>query len=260
MAKEPTWEEAIQTVLKGTSEPLHYGDIADRVVAEQIKKTVGATPPATVAATLARLVKDPDCGIQRLGKGYYSLKSNETQISQVETTADVPDDVAEAGALRAFGMFWRRDLVVWDSKPKLLGRQSSAAATVNFAGQVGVYLLHDRDRVIYVGRASESMAARLKAHTIDRLSGRWDRFSWFGLKRVDEKGELSEMVPQWSAEVVIDTMEALLIESLEPPLNRRRGDNLGSLEYIQESDPEIVKQERKRLLLEMANKIGIENF
>ena len=38
---------------------------------------------------------------------------------------------------------------------------------------------------------------------------------------------------------MVETMEALLIESLEPPLNRRRGDNLSSIEYIQTPNPQI---------------------
>lgn len=260
MAKEPTWEDAVQTVLRSTSESLHYAEIADRVVNEKIKKIIGATPPATVAATLARIVRDPSRGIRRLGGGYYACELPGYSQTNLDAISEINTEVIEAGALSAFGMFWRRDLVILDSKPKLLGRQSSAKVLVNFSGQVGVYLLHDRDRVIYVGRASESLASRLKAHTTDRLSGRWDRFSWFGLKRVNEAGELSEVIPHWSVDVVIDTMEALLIESLEPPLNRRRGDNLASIEYIQETDPEIVKQERKRLLSEMANKIGLDNF
>ena len=258
MAKEPTWEAAVAQVLLAAKQPLHYGEIADRVVAEQIKKSVGATPPATVAATLTRMLKDPACGITRVGKGYYtSAVAIEEAASSAETGN--PDDPSEAGALSAFGMYWRRDWVMWDSKPRILGRQSLAAEAVNFSDQVGVYLLHDRDRVIYVGRASDSIAVRLKVHTVDRLSGRWDRFSWFGLKGVDESGQLRDLVPQWDADVVVDTMEALLIESLEPPLNRRRGDNLGSLEYIQAEDPEIRKREKKRVLAEMARNVGIDD-
>lgn len=258
MAKEPTWEAAVQQVLLSANQPLHYSEIADRVVADQIKRSVGATPPATVAATLTRMLKDPDCGITRVGKGYYA---SVRVIVGDPTDSEVvnPEDPSEAGALSAFGMYWRRDLVMWDSRPRLLGRQSIAAESVDFSGQVGVYLLHDRDRVIYVGRASESILTRLKAHTVDRLSGRWDRFSWFNLKGVDESGNLRDLMPQWDAGVVIDAMEALLVESLEPPLNRRRGDNLGSVEYIQAEDPEIRRREKKRVLAELARNVGIDD-
>jgi hypothetical protein len=68
---------------------------------------------------------------------------------------------------------------------------------------------------------------RVSKHiTADRLGGRWDRFSWFGLRGARDNGELSDGEVAWNQDVVVETMEALLIESLEPPLNRRRGDNL----------------------------------
>ena len=140
------------------------------------------------------------------------------------------------------------------TKPVILGRQSHGAATVDFAEQVGVYLLHDRDRVIYVGRAADGMFARLRAHTWDRLGGRWDRFSWFGLKAVKEDGNLSDAEVPWSHTVVIETMEALLIESLEPPLNRKRGDNFAAVEYLQVEDPDLELAKRKAILEEILKK------
>jgi hypothetical protein len=134
-------------------------------------------------------------------------------------------------------MFWWRNLVVWTGKPKLLGKQGAGATDVNFADQVGVYLLHDRERVIYVGRAVDTLFNRLKAHNTDRLGGRWDRFSWFGFRGVGNRGELSDRRVPWSSDVVVETIEALLIESLEPPLNRRRGDKLSGVEYLQVPNP-----------------------
>ncbi|MFO1015011.1 MAG: hypothetical protein U1E50_14735 [Caulobacteraceae bacterium] len=141
----------------------------------------------------------------------------------------------------------------WTGKhPRIFGRQGLGATDVDFSNQVGVYLLHDRDRVIYVGRATDTLASRLKAHTTDRLGGRWDRFSWFGLRGVSDEGTLGEPTAAWTHLVVIETLEALLIESLEPPLNRRRGDNFSAVEYIQVEDPEIDKAKRKQLLDQLA--------
>jgi len=136
----------------------------------------------------------------------------------------------------------------------LVGR-GAGATSVNFAGQIGVYLLHDRERVIYVGRAVDTLFARLKAHTTDRLGGRWDRFSWFGLRSVRNNGELSNTDVPWSQNVVVETMEALLIESLEPPLNRRRGDNFLAAEYIQAPDPQMEKAKKQAILEEMAQSV-----
>jgi hypothetical protein len=161
------------------------------------------------------------------------------------------DEAAETGAMRSFGMFWQRDLVVWSGKARLLGRQGLGALEVNFADQIGVYLLHDRDRVIYVGRAADALFTRLRAHTTDRLGGRWDRFSWFGLREVGADGVLTSNPVPWSQAVVIETMEAVLIESMEPPLNRKRGDNFSGAEYLQASDPEVESARKRALLGEM---------
>ena len=143
----------------------------------------------------------------------------------------------QLGTLSAFGMFWKRSLVNWSGRSMLLGRQSNNGPTVNFAQQIGLYLLQDGARTIYVGRAADSLYARLKAHTTDRMAGRWCRFSWFGLRSVSPDGTLLDAPSAWDRTVVIRTIEALLIESLEPPLNRRRGDGLCGLEYLQASDP-----------------------
>lgn len=37
-------------------------------------------------------------------------------------------------------------------------------------------------------------------------------------------------------------MEALLIEGLEPPQNRKRGDGFSAVEFIQAVDPDIEKR------------------
>ena len=120
-------------------------------------------------------------------------------------------------------------------------------------------LLHDRERVIYVGRATDTLFVRLKAHTTDRLSGRWDRFSWFGLKSAQSDGSLTSHSIAWSHEVVIETLEALLIESLEPPLNRKRGDNFSAIEYLQSTDPEIEEIRNKQLMADILKRVGLNS-
>jgi hypothetical protein len=188
----------------------------------------------------------------------YALKTvAEKSIQDRDKTIKNAEQVEETGALRAFGMFWQRDSVSWSGRPMLFGRQIAGATDVNFADQVGVYLLHDRQRVIYVGRADDTLFARLKIHTVDRLGARWDRFSWFGLRGVEDDGRLSDSKMPWSQDVVVETMEALLIESLEPPLNRRRGDNLSSIEYIQTPNPQIEVNKWKSALDDLVKRAGM---
>lgn len=235
---------------------MHYTEIAERISAQRLKE-VGANPAGNVAATLARSLSEENSPYQKVGKGLYALKATlkaEENAASVEKETET--EISETGALQAFGMYWQRDLVIWGPKTKLLGRQGLGATEVNFAEQIGVYLLHDRDRVIYVGRASDTLFARLKTHTTDRLGGRWDRFSWFGLRSVKEDGSLSDPSIKWNYTVVIETLEALLIESLEPPLNRRRGDNFSGVEFTQAADPEIERLKKKALLVNLLEAQG----
>jgi hypothetical protein len=220
-----------------------------------LTKKVGATPAQTVANYLSTSLREKASPYLRVARGEYTLRAVAEQGPREQLDGADAEQVAETGALRAFGMFWQRELVVW-SGAKLLGRQSAGATEVNFAAQVGVYLLHDRERVIYVGRATDTLFARLKVHTSDRLGGRWDRFSWFGLRNVNSEGELSNSEVPWKHDVVIETMEALLIESLEPPLNRRRGDNFSGVEYTQAIDPQIQADKENALLDKLRRSIG----
>lgn len=254
--KEPSWEVAIQRVLEDSTDPMRCSDIAEQVAVRRIKRAMGPNPAASIAAILSKSLQEEDTLFQRVGPGQYTLRSQLREASAADRLASDEDaQVAESGALRAFGMYWRRDHVIWRSRPKLFGRQGIAATKVDFADQVGVYLLHDRDRVIYVGRATDSLALRLMAHTIDRLGGRWDRFSWFGLRNVSATGELIKSAVPWDERVVIETLEALLIESIEPPLNRRRGDNFSGIEYVQAVDPEIERIEQRRVIEQLSRSI-----
>jgi hypothetical protein len=54
---------------------------------------------------------------------------------------------------------------------------------------------------------------------------------------------------------MIATMEALLIEALEPPQNRKRGDDFSVMEYIQDVDPELRERELKNTLRAIEQKL-----
>jgi HB1, ASXL, restriction endonuclease HTH domain len=258
-AADMPWEDAIQRVLSEADGALHYTQIAERIASEGYRRSLGATPASTVSSYLSTSLREgKKSPYLRVGRGEYTLKVAAEKSAQVAATVKNADEVAETGALRAFGMFWQREAVFWAGKPKLLGRQVAGATDVNFAEQVGVYLLHDRERVIYVGRAVDTLFARLKAHTTDRLGGRWDPFSWFGLRTVGDDGELSDSGVPWSHDVVVETMEALLIESLEPPLNRRRGDNFSGAEYLQATDSQIEGAKKKAIIDELRKAAGLE--
>ena len=151
--------------------------------------------------------------------------------------------------ITSFGMFWRRNAIEWSAAPNLFGMQQIGATPVDFANQRGIYLLYDNREVIYVGRTTDrALGRRLYEHTKDRLATRWDRFSWFGLLPVSDKGYLGQLPETHDATKFIPALEAILIEALEPRQNRKRGDDLAAVEYIQHEDPEIVRRRNRAAL------------
>jgi hypothetical protein len=55
---------------------------------------------------------------------------------------------------------------------------------------------------------------------------------------------------------LIATMEALLIEGLEPPQNRKRGDDFSAVEFTQVEDPELQKSREYELLEKLKRKMS----
>lgn len=138
----------------------------------------------------------------------------------------------------------------------MFGRQQVGAKSVDFGEQRGVYVLYDHHSVIYVGRAIDRpLGQRLFEHALDRLSGRWNRFSWFGISGVTDAGKLTEEKPTPTVSSLIDTFEAILIETLAPPQNRRRGDDFTAVEYIQDEDPELREQKVQNTLRTLETKL-----
>ena len=163
----------------------------------------------------------------------------------------------DTGLINAFGMYWSRNNVLWTSTPRILGQQQPGSASVDFCNQKGVYLLYVGRAVVYVGRTTDQpLGVRLRQHIVDRLNGRWDRFSWFGVYSVEENGSLkTATVVGYDLTMLIVTMEALLIEGLEPPQNRKRGDDFRAVEFLQVEDPEIQKTQIVKLMDELKKKL-----
>ena len=146
--------------------------------------------------------------------------------------------------------------IEWVTTPKVLGMQRIGATPVDFFKQLGIYLLYDGREVIYVGRTTDRpLGRRLYEHTIDRMSARWDRFSWFGLLPVSGDGKLGTLPETYEAAKLILALEAILIEASEPRQNRKRGDDLAAVEYLQKVDPEIEKRKVKATLDAALNKL-----
>jgi len=254
MQNELTWREAIQKVLGASASAIHYDDITRLIIAEKLRTSLGATPSQTVNAHIAASIKRDGTRSPyiRVAKGTFTL-AKPVVAGLIVTTSNFTTDISESeeseeqyDIVTSFGMFWRRTGIEWNASPKLLGMQQIGATPVDFNKQLGIYLLYDGREVIYIGRTTERpLGRRLFEHTSDRLAVRWDRFSWFGLLPVSELGALGILPLTFDAAKMIPALEAILIEALEPRQNRKRGDDLSAVEYIQQEDPEIQKRRVK---------------
>ena len=245
-----SWKDAIEQVLANAGEAMHYKTVAEEIDKQNLRSQLGATPANSVYATLHLSIKNDGeaSPFIKTNPGTFMLKKLPSQMAVEYSATSEDEDSEQRKVVKCAGMFWHADKVNWKSKPKILGQQQQGAKEINFCDQVGIYLLHDRSRVIYVGRSTDRpLGQRLYEHTRDRLNGRWDRFSWFGLKGVQDSGKLTEPHFSTSQNEIISLMEAILIEALEPPQNRKRGDDFSDIEYLQVADTEKKKQRKEAL-------------
>jgi len=263
---EKSWKEAIKKVLAESGGPLHYAEISEQILARGYYETEGATPAATVNAQISSSIKHEgeQSPFIRVGKGTFFLKgASETDnfpsslSKQKKSDLLVETDVESSDLIiHSFGMYWQRDLVVWRNDPKMFGKQQALSKPVDFGKQKGIYILYDHHTVVYIGRTIDRpLGRRLFEHTADRLGSRWNRFSWFGLLGVTQEGNLRETALNTSLASLVATLEALLIETLEPPQNRKRGDDFSGSEYIQDIDPELKEKEIQNTLRAIEQKM-----
>lgn len=267
-----TWMDAIVRVLRDAGEPMDYGQVAQAIIDAGYRDSAGTVSPAmSVNATVSQYIRNQGdrCEVVRVKRGQLGLREwavadlrlgvSGTRVSRDREPARNPrteiDDAAveedDAGLISAYGMYWRRDYVQWNNSPKLLGAQQLGAKVVDFSRQIGIYVLYDGSRPIYVGQVfAPRLGVRLYEHTRDRLNGRWQRFSWFGLRPVGSGGVLADFEePASLLSPLVDTLEAILIEVVEPVQNRRMGNGFSAVEYIQAEDPEIAQAQQRALAM-----------
>ena len=264
-----SWRQAIERVLLEDAKPLHYSEISELILSKGYYKTEGATPDSTVNAQITGSIKHDGekSPFLKSSRGTFALRTSKPQNTIVNTASSAialppatPKVLKEAqvstveqepdeSVIRCLGMYWQRDLVIWKSDPRVFGKQQALSKPVDFGTQRGIYILYDHHTVVYVGRSVDRpLGKRLYEHTTDRLGSRWNRFSWFGLLNVTDEGKLVETPIKVTLPSLVATLEALLIEALEPPQNRKRGDDFTVMEYIQDIDPEIKERELQNTL------------
>jgi hypothetical protein len=251
MSKDLTWKVAIKKVLKEAEEPLHYAKVAELIVEKEYRASVGATPARTVHRDLQNLIKEKNSGIIKITEGVFASNLISKKNIETEEKNSVKLDQDSNNIISSFGVFWERDRILWKSNPDIYGIQQIGAIPVNFKKQIGIYLLYDNREIVYAGQAiKQSLGQRLFQHTKDRLSGRWNRFSWFGFYNMNDDGILQigdNLGKLYNWDILGDTLEAILIESIEPRQNRKQGNLFSGIDYIQETDRELKKKLYKSL-------------
>jgi len=168
--------------------------------------------------------------------------------------------------IKTVGFFWREDDVFW-GRPRnpgsLLGKPTSSkkAEPIDFREQAGIYVLYADYEMVYVGqtgKGDQNLFVRLRQHRFDDLAGRWNQFSWFGVRRVLQNGELSKKNAKFhpTLEVTLDHVEGVLIHSAEPPRNGQKG-RFGSAvkRYLQVRDGRLGPPKDK-VLAEIHEKLA----
>ena len=253
MTPKLSWDDAIIRVLTEADEPTHYRDITDEILVRELVATVGKTPSATVRSAIYRMIKSgksiesPAPGVFRLP----GIKGGQTATVQVDDNESIAsEDPAQNLSVAAYGLHWERHKVNW-SNGRILGYDTDPKQAIDFSNQQGVYLLHNWQSIVYVGRTDAEKSGLLQRlrhhHRRSDWSGKWERFSWFGVRQVDDQGNMIDGPDIATKEIVVALMETLLIEVLGPALNRNQGDYLGNL-YRQATDPDIAREQALEML------------
>jgi hypothetical protein len=268
------WEEAISKVLQSADGPMSVPEITEQIVKRKLRRSFGATSRNSVNNTIFLCLKRNPPPFERTARGLYQIRSDDAESLVNDADAVEEDEVEEAvekeqakstGVIKAIGMYWERSKVNWNTvSPKLLGKETADedATVIDFSGERGLYLLYDRHEPVYVGETTgpnQNLGKRLKQHVNGRLSGRWDRFSWFGVYKPKDNGTLDDSSKPVNLDTVIISMEAVLIELLGTRQNRQRGWYLEDCEYVQADDPNIGPRKRAQdAILDLATKLGVD--
>lgn len=168
--------------------------------------------------------------------------------------------------IKNFGFLWERKYL-----HRGAGGNGNAGHLKGFTGrfvadfrdQIGVYVLYDRNQsIVYVGQAGNGNATlftRLKNHMDGALWNRWEYFSWIGFRDVNANGALSNQqsvdsgVAGFKYSDALNEIEGILIEIIEPKLNKQGGKLKGATEYYQYVDERMGEVSNDDLYRELIN-------
>jgi excinuclease UvrABC nuclease subunit len=165
--------------------------------------------------------------------------------------------------IKNYGFLWDRGEIFRGagSNAGHLKGEAPGYPIADFRDQIGVYVLYDSNqRIIYVGQAGNGNATlfgRLKAHMGGRMHNRWKYFSWVGFKDVNANGSLSAQqnidsgVSGFRYSDALNEIEGILIEIVEPKLNKQSGKLKTARRYYQHRDERLAETTNADLMLEL---------
>ena len=236
-------QEAIERVLRDATQSLRPDEIANLIVERGLRSEANVK---SVAANLSGMVQAGT--VVRPERAKYALNRQPGAPVEPEAIRGSEED-AQLTRVSAYGLQWERNKVNWNPgqgrrRAGLLGKNLDAGGEpVDFSEQSGVYILYHRMVPMYVGKTEKDhlFGRLLDHHDGDRRGARWDTFSWFGFREVNEDGSLSERPESFSTDMLITVLETVIIEAFIPPMNDQGGALLGT-RYDQVEDPTLVNQ------------------
>lgn len=161
--------------------------------------------------------------------------------------AKTPTKAAASRLVQCYGLFWRWEDVHTGGgqgqKGELWGyRKGAKNKHVDFRDQRGIYALYAGHNFVYAGQIDKrGLLKRLIEHCNDDLAERWDRFSFFGTRRVLDSGKLGKIKKAATAKtnVVLNQLETFLIHVSAPALNNNRGKWSGATRFYQVRDKRL---------------------
>jgi len=156
--------------------------------------------------------------------------------------------------ISSYGLFWKVDDTEWipngrKGKRRLLGHLGSKRSSnrvADFWSQSGIYVLYGNYGLYYVGIGAQ-LGRRLRKHLSDPHAHEWDRFSWFGFRRVTRRRDTGGLLLLGKSEATSSIrlskarhdIEAILFRAFAGPGNDKNphfGNKLKQWDQVKPAD------------------------
>jgi hypothetical protein len=233
----------INDVISKAEEPLDCEQIAVELAERGHIGNFGVIPRKLICSVIEdAIAKEGDqCPIVRTEPGVYVARKLASPEDLRAASSLPSEDVFNSkGIITCYGPGWLRDVCDWNPTPlDFIGCQYRQSPKIDFSNQVGVYALSSKppgkeECLVYTGVTFDrTIGECLHGHTQDRLSGRWNQFSFYGLLPINEDGTFGSLPHDCTMADTMASLQSILVEVATPPANRRSFDYFSTLEFIQ---------------------------